>query len=334
LSTVFQKRTENKTMKLSVVSGALGSMSLDESLGYLKSLGVSQFELGVGGYPGTKHADAKILSRDKRARDELASIFEKHGMEISALSVHGNSIHPNPEIAKSFEEDFRAACVLAGQLGVKRIITFSGCAGSDPDAKQPSWVTCPWPNEYLDVLDYQWNQVLIPYWKEAVKFAKECGVEKIALEMHPGFMVYNPETLLRLRREVGNMIGANLDPSHLIWQGMDIVEVIGCLGDAIYYFHAKDTLLNQHNIRKNGVLDTKPYADLAGRSWLFRTMGYGNDDITWKKILSALLVAGYDDTISIEHEDSLMSPKEGLEKAISFLKDKIVVEKPGEMWWV
>ena len=319
-------------MKLSVVSGALGGMSLDESLGYLKSIGVSQFELGVGGYPGTKHADAKILSRDKEKREELIRTFEKHGMEISALSVHGNPVHPDKEKAKSFDDDFRAASVLAGQLGIDRIITFSGCPGSDPSAKQPSWVTCPWPNEYLEVLDYQWNEVLIPYWREAVKFANSHGVKRIALEMHPGFAVYNPETLLRLRGAVGDTIGANLDPYHLLWQGMDIV--INYLGDAIYYFHAKDTLINEHNVRKNGVLDTKPYADLAGRSWVFRTMGYGNDAITWKKILSALLVIGYDDTISIEHEDSLMSPKEGLEKAVNFLRDKLVYEKPGEMWWV
>ncbi len=321
-------------MKLSVVSGVLGGMSLDESLKYLSSLGVPQFELGVGGYPGTAHADAKVLCKDKAKRDELVATFKKYDMTISALSVHGNPVHPNPEIAKGFEEDFRAACVLAGQIGVDRIVTFSGCPSSDPDAKQPSWVTCPWPNEYLEVLDYQWNEVLIPYWKEEVKFAEANGVKKIALEMHPGFCVYNPETLLRLRAAVGPIIGANLDPSHLIWQGMDIVDVIYELGDAIHYFHAKDTLINPVNSRKNGVLDTKPYGDLKNRSWSFRTMGYGNDDGTWRNILSALLVNGYDDSISIEHEDGLMSAKEGLEKAVNFLKDKIVKEKPGAMWWV
>ena len=321
-------------MKLSVVSAALGAMSLDEALAYLKSIGVTQLELGVGGYPGTKHADAKILSKDQAKRDELLSTFEKHGMEISALSVHGNPVHPNRKIAKSFDEDFRAACVLAGQIGIDRIVTFSGCPGSDPKAQRPSWVTCPWPNDFLDVLDYQWNEILIPYWKEAVEFAKKNGVKRIALEMHPGFAVYNPETLLRLREAVGDTIGANLDPSHLFWQGMDIVEVINYLGDAIYYFHAKDTVLNEYNVRKNGVLDTKPYKDVKERSWVFRTMGYGHGEGEWKKIFSQLLAVGYDDSISIEHEDSLMSPKEGLEKAVSFLKDKIVYEKPDEMWWV
>ena len=321
-------------MKLSVVSAALGTMSLDESLAYLKSIGVTQLELGVGGYPGTKHADAKILSKDEKARCVLIDTFKKHGMEISALSVHGNPVHPNKEIAKSFDDDFKSACVLAGQIGIDRIIAFSGCPGSDPYAKQPSWVTCAWPNEYRDVLEYQWNEVLIPYWKEAVKFANANGVKRIAIEMHPGFAVYNPETLMRLRDAVGNTIGANLDPSHLFWQGMDIVEVINYLGDAIYYMHAKDTILNEYSVRKNGVLDTKPYTDVKERSWVFRTMGYGHGDIEWKKIFSQLLAVGYDDSISIEHEDSLMSPKEGLEKAVSFLKDKIVYEKPNEIWWV
>ena len=321
-------------MKLSVVSGVLGGMSLDESLGYLKSIGVNQFELGVGGYPGTKHADAKVLVKDKAKRDELLATFKKHGMEISALSVHGNCVHPDKAVAAGFEADFEAACVLAGQIGVTRIITFSGCPGSDPDAKQPSWVTCAWPNEYLDELKYQWEEVLIPYWKKAVGFAEKNGVKKIALEMHPGFCVYNPETLMKLRAAVGPMIGANVDPSHLIWQGIDLVDAITYLGDAVYYFHAKDTCLNAHNVHVNGVLDTKPYADVAHRSWVFRTMGYGTDALEWKKIISALKVAGYDDSISIEHEDSLMSPKEGLEKAVNFLKDIIITEKAGEMWWV
>lgn len=321
-------------MKLSVVSGVLGGMDLDASLAYLKSLGVPQLELGVGGYPGTAHADAKVLVRDADARKKLVDTFAKYGMEISALAVHGNCVHPDKKVAASFEADFEAACVLAGQIGVDRLVTFSGCPGSDKHAVQPSWVTCAWPNEYGDELKYQWDEVLIPYWKNAVKFAGDNGVKRIALEMHPGFCVYNPETCLRLRAAAGDMIGANLDPSHLIWQGMDIVDVIYELGDAIYYFHAKDTQLNESNVRRNGVLDTKPYGDLAHRSWVFRTMGYGNDALMWKQVISALKVVGYDDSISIEHEDALLGRREGLERAVSFLKDILITEKIDKMWWV
>lgn len=318
-------------MQLSVVNGVFGGVTLDESLKFLSDKGVKQLELGVGGYPGTVHADAKVLIKDEKKRKELMDTFAKYGMTISALSVHGNCVHPDKAVAAKFEEDFRAACVLAGQIGIDRIVTFSGCPGSDEGAKQPSWVTCAWPPEYLDVLDYQWNQVLIPYWKEAVKFANENGVKKIALEMHPGFCVYNPETLLKLRKAVGDTIGANLDPSHLLWQGMDIIDVIYELKDAIYYFHAKDTEMNMRNVRKNGVLDTKHYSDLENRSWVFRTMGYGTDN--WKQIISALKVVGYDDSISIEHEDALMAPFEGLEKAIDYLKPMLIEGGGAKMWW-
>ncbi len=320
-------------MKLSVVSSVFGDMKLDEALAYLSSIGVPELELGVGGYPGKGLADARVLSKDEKAREELVATFKKHGIGISALAVHGNCVHPNPAIAAEFEEDFRAACVLAGQLGVEKIITFSGCPGSDPDAKQPSWVTCPWPSEYLEVLDYQWNEVLLPYWRGAAEFARNAGVKKICIELHPGFAVYNPETLLRLREQIGDIICANLDPSHLIWQGMDIVEVVHYLGSAIGHFHAKDTEINHANTRKNGVLDTKHYGRVSERSWVFRTMGYGTDALVWKKVISALLVVGYDGSISIEHEDSLMSQKEGLEKAVEFIGGIITKQSAGRMWW-
>ena len=321
-------------MKISVVSGILGDYSLDESLSYLSGLGVDEFELGVGGYPGKAHADALILSKDKKARQELMDTFKRHNMGISALAVHGNCVHPDKATAAMYEADFEAACVLAGQIGIDRIVTFSGCPGSDPDAKAPSWITCAWPPDYPKALEWQWNEVLIPYWEKAVKFAADNGVKKIALEMHPGFCVYNPATLHRLRNAVGNVIGANLDPSHLFWQGMDILEVIRELGDAIYYFHAKDTQLIMHNVRKNGVLDTKSFTEAADRSWSFRTLGYGHDIGLWEQIFSALKVAGYDDSISIEHEDGLMSPKEGLEKAIRLVQDCMIRGGSNEnMWW-
>lgn len=322
-------------MKISVVSSILGEYSLEESLAYLSSLGVDEFELGVGGYPGKAHADALLLSKDKAARDKLAETFKKYNMGISALAVHGNCVHPDKQTAAAFEADFEAACVLAGQLGVERLITFSGCPGSDPDAKAPSWVTCAWPPDYPKVLEWQWNEVLIPYWKKAAKFAEENGVRKIALELHPGFCVYNPATCLRLRAAVGPIVGANIDPSHLFWQGMDILEVIRELGEAgaIHYFHAKDTLLVEHNIRRNGVLDTVSLADIPRRAWVFRTLGYGHGEDVWKKIFSALKVAGYDDTVSIEHEDGLMSPKEGLEKAVKLVQNSIIREGNTNMFW-
>ena len=223
--------------------------------------------------------------------------------------------------------------LLAEQLGLDTVITFSGCPGDSPTSQYPNWVTCAWPPDYAAILEYQWNEVLIPYWKQAVAFANEHGVTKVALEMHPGFCVYNPATLLRLRAAVGDTIGANFDPSHLIWQGMDPVAAIRELGGAIYHFHAKDTKVDEINAARNGVLDTQNMGNFLKRSWVFRTVGYGIGAQAWKDILSTLRKVGYEGAVSIEHEDGLTSVREGLEKAIACLKDTMMFEDPAQMWW-
>jgi len=230
----------------------------------------------------------------------------------------------------------RDTILLAEKLGIHQINTFSGCPGDHEGAKYSNWVTCPWPNEFGEILKWQWEEVLIPYWKKEAEFCASHGIKKIAFEMHPGFCVYNPETTLRLREAVGDIIGANVDPSHLFWQGMDPIAVIKELGraGAIYHFHAKDTKIDSINTAVNGVLDNKGYGDIANRSWVFRTVGYGHGKETWNDIISTLRTVGYDGTVSIEHEDGLMSPKEGLEKAVRFLQDVLIKEQPAAMWWV
>ena len=320
-------------MELSVMSPVLGGMSLEEGLKYLSSLGVDSVELGAGGYPGKAHINPEEYLANTKKIDELKELLKKYNLKISALACHGNPIHPNKEIAKSFHNDFVNAMKLAVLLDVKTIIGFSGCPGDCEESKNPNWVTCAWPNEYADILKWQWEEVLIPYWRETAKFAKEIGIEKIAFEMHPGFMVYNPETLLKLREAVGDIIGANFDPSHLFWQGIKPCEAIKELKGAIYHFHAKDTKIDEANTSKNGVLDTKSYGDILNRSWLFRTVGYGHEKSEWNDMISTLKATGYDGAISIEHEDALMSPKEGLEKAVKFLKEVLIYENAGAMWW-
>lgn len=321
-------------MKLCVLANLYGNKSLDETLARLKSLGVEAVEIGAGGYPGKAHCNPAELLADEKKLNEFKATIDKYGLEVAALAAHGNPVHPDKAIAKSFDDDFRNAVLLAEKIGVDTIITFSGCPGDHEGAKYPNWVTCPWPEDFLKILDWQWNEVIIPYWKDAVKFANAHGVTKIALEMHPGFCVYNPETLLRLREAVGDTIGANFDPSHLIWQGMDPVAAIRALEGAIYHVHAKDTKIDTYNTAKFGVLDTKHYGDEIHRSWVFRTVGYGNGLQYWRDLISNLRLVGYDKVMSIEHEDSLMSVDEGLEKAVAFLKDSMIfAPKPGTMSW-
>ncbi|MBO5649521.1 MAG: sugar phosphate isomerase/epimerase [Clostridia bacterium] len=321
-------------MELGVLTNLYGAKSLDETLSILHGLGVTMAEIGCGGYPGKAHCDPKVLLNDDAALAEFVATFKKYDIKISCLSCHGNAVHPDKAIAKQFHDDFVDAVLLAEKLGIDTIVTFSGCPGDHEGAKYPNWVTCPWPEDFLAILDWQWNEVLIPYWKETAAFAKAHGVTKIAFEMHPGFAVYNPETLLKMRAAVGDVIGANFDPSHLIWQGIDPVAAIRYLQGAIYHFHAKDTKIDKINTGKIGVLDTKHYGDELNRSWVFRACGYGNDASYWKEIVSALRLTGYDKVLSIEHEDSLMSIDEGLQKAVDFLKPIIIYEpKPTGMAW-
>ena len=321
-------------MKLSVLANLYGSKTLEETLSILSSLGVHSAEIGAGGYPGKAHCNPAELLADEKKFNEFVSLFKKYDVEICALACHGNPLHPNKEIADGFDSDFRDAILLAEKLHVDTIIGFSGCPGDSEGSLYPNWVTCPWPDDFLAILDWQWEKKVIPYWKEMGKFALSHGVSHIAFEMHPGFCVYNPETLLRLRAAVGDVVGANFDPSHLIWQGMDPVAAIRALAGAIYHVHAKDTKIDKYNTAVNGVLDTKHYGRELERSWIFRTVGYGNDAAYWKDMVSALQLAGYDRVLSIEHEDSLMSIDEGLGKAVAFLEDIIIKDKkPSTMSW-
>ena len=320
-------------MKLSVLANLYGSKSLDETLSILSGLGVHTAEIGAGGYPGKAHCNPAELLADAKKYDEFVATFKKYDVEICALAAHGNPLHPNKEIAAQYDEDFRNAVLLAEKLGVDTVITFSGCPGDHEGAKLPNWVTCAWPDDYIEILNWQWEEKVIPYWKDMGAFCKAHGV-RIAFEMHPGFCVYNPETLLKLRAAVGDVIGANFDPSHLIWQGMDPVAAIRELKGAIYHVHAKDTKIDKYNTAKNGVLDTKHYGLELERAWVFRTVGYGNNESYWRDLVSNLRLCGYDKVLSIEHEDSVMSIDEGLRKAVAFLKDIIIEEeKPTTMSW-
>ena len=321
-------------MKLGVLTNLFGDRPLAEACDYFKTLGVEALEIGCGGYPGRDHCDPDVLLNDAAALEEFKNTIASRGLEISCLSVHGNPVHPDKAVAAGYHSDFEKAVLLCEKLGLDTLVTFSGCPGDHEGAKYPNWVTCPWPEDFLAILEYQWNDVLIPFWKDMAAFAQAHGIKKIAFEMHPGFCVYNPETLKKLRAAVGPIIGANFDPSHLIWQGMDPAAAIRELRGMIYHFHAKDTKIDKYNTAANGVLDTKPYTDEANRAWIFRSVGFGMDPFVWREMMSQLVLAGYEGSISIEHEDSLMAPEEGLEKAVEYLKGIIVkAGKPTEIWW-
>ena len=320
-------------MKLGLFTPALGKLDTRQMLAKVRTLGkVQAIELGTGGWPGRDHLDLDGLLNDSHAADAYGQTIADAGLTISALSCHGNPLHPDRKIAECYDEVFKKTVCLAKRLEVPVVVTFSGCPGDSDDAKHPNWVTTPWPPEFLEVLDWQWEKKAIPYWTDRARFAADHGV-RVALEAHPGFIVYNVETLLRLRAAAGPNLGINFDPSHFFWQGVDAPAAIRALGDAIFHVHAKDVALNPQSVAVNGVIDTKTYRRMADRAWLFRSVGWGHGELEWKRIVSALRLTGYDYVMSIEHEDALASVDEGLQAAVDLLSRVILTEPPVDAWW-
>jgi len=300
------------------------NLSIDEMLDKVSALGLEAMEIGTGGYPGTKHCPVQELLDDPAKAKAWMKKFEDRGIHVATLSCHGNPIHPDAAHAQRDAESMRRAILLAERLGVKVIVGFSGCAGGSPTDKTPAWITYRWPPEHAEALDWQWKEKLIPFWKDMAKFAREHGVHRIALEMHPNFMVYNPRTLMKLREAVGEEIGANNDLSHLFWQGCDPVEVIHFLGkqNAIFHAHMKDTVLFPENVAKYGVLNFAfDTADLVNASETFRAVGYGHSASLWKSVLQAYMDIGYEGILSIENEDPILPGEVGVERAAYVLKN-------------
>lgn len=322
-------------MKLGVFAVLFAEKSFEEMLDYVKASGLDSVEIGTGGYPGNAHCDLDALLESEEKRKDYLHQVESRGLTISAFSCHGNPIAPDEEFAKECDETIRKSIKLASLLNVPVVNTFSGTPGDQEGAKYPNWPVAPWPNDYGELLKWQWEEKLVPYWKEVGKLAEEHNV-KIGLELHGGFLVHSPYTLLKLRELTCDAIGANLDPSHMWWQGIDPVAAIKILGkeNAIHHFHAKDTYIDQDNVNMYGLTDMQPYTELQTRAWNFRSVGCGHDMKEWSDMISALRTYGYDYVVSIEHEDPIMSIEEGFQRAVSNLKSVLIKEQPADMWWV
>jgi sugar phosphate isomerase/epimerase len=318
-------------MKLGLYTAPFANLALDEVIPRIRTLGIEAVEFATGNYGKAAHAQLDWLDQPAKLR-ELRSKLNDAGLMISALGCGGNVLHPDKQIGEAHAAVMRRTILLAEALNVSTIINFSGCPGDSESSKYPNFVTVAWPGEYQELLRWQWEEKVFPFWREHARFAQDRGV-RIAIEMHPGFVAYSPETLLKLRAEAGPNIGCNLDPSHLFWQGIDPCLAIRRLGDAVFHVHAKDTRIYESNTHVNGVLDTKPYKDEVNRSWIFRTVGYGHGPEFWTDFISTLSMVGYDSVISIEHEDSLMSVEDGLEKAATFLRPLLIRQKLSETWW-
>lgn len=308
-------------MRLGLVTDSLGHLPLAALLDHAAALGLATLEFPCGNWSPAPHIRLDALLHNADARRDFAAAVRDRGLEISALNCSGNPLHPG-ESGAAHRIVTSKTIRLAGLLGVRRVVLMSGCPGGPGDANA-NWITTAWPPETARVLAWQWAEAILPYWHGLVVEARAAGVEKLCIEMHGHQAVYNVATLKRLREAVGPIVGANFDPSHLMWMGADPLAAIRALGDAIHHVHAKDTWIDPLVAGTNGVIDTTPNDRLAERSWRYVTLGVGHDALWWKQFCAALKLAGYDDVLSIEHEDLLLSPEEGVRRSVALLREAI-----------
>ena len=311
-------------MKLSICTDCLGDLAFEAMLDRVAELGVAGVEMTGGGWSPAPHLRVEELLTDAGKRKAALSAIESRGLEVAALNVSGNPLDPG-ELGEKHKADTERTIQLAGEFGVKKIVMMSGLPPASPGDRIPNWITytVSWPPTLKDCLDYQWNEVAIPYWETLVEKAKANGVEKFALENFSSMLVWNPETLFRLRDAVGPMVGLNLDPSHLVWMGADPIASARALGDAIHHVHGKDVRLERGLVDVNGLLETKPVEDVAGRAWNYVAVGCGKDLQWWKEFFSVVRMMGYNDWVSLEMEDLTMSVEAGIKTSIDTLKHTI-----------
>jgi sugar phosphate isomerase/epimerase len=323
-------------MKLGVYNAILHDKPLPEALATVASLGLEGIEINSGGFLPPVHIPVADLLSGTVTPAEYLAVFEGTGVSIAGLNCNGNPLHPDPEVGPEDADDLRNSIKVAGLLGIDRVVTMSGLPAAHAGGQWPAWHVNTWDSGYLDSQDYQWDQVAVPFWTEIDALARENGV-KVAIEMHPQNLVFNPPTLKRLVDKIGaTNVGAEMDPSHLFWQGIDPVKAIEWLGPLVYHAAAKDTRINE-NCEIYGVLDdrfTRIPADqnptsLGGRhvvnkwpedsAWDFVAVGNGHDVEFWSRFLAALHKVDPDMAVNIEHEDTAYSALEGLQIAADTL---------------
>ena len=311
-------------MKLCAVSDSLGNLSFKEAAKASADLGLAALEIGMGNWSSAPHANLQSLLSSKDKRQEFLSVLEQNGLSLAALNCSGNQLHPvDGERQSRVVYDTVQAAEL---LGVNTIVLMSGLPAGGPNDSRPNWVTCAWPPENREILDWQWNEKLLPYWEKLASSAKESGVTKLCIEMHGHQLVYNVPTLLKLRKQIGSVVGANFDPSHLFWMDADPLVAIDALGDAIHHVHAKDTSFNEGALHLTGRLETLGHENVKGRAWNYITLGYGHGEQWWRQFCYRLRVNGYDGWLSIEHEDIILSRTEGMRRSVDLLNSALAGE--------
>lgn len=314
-------------MKIGLVTDSLANLGLDDLLAFCAEQGIASVEFAIGNWSNSPHIDADALLDSQSQRRELQARLDDHGLSISAFNANGNSLHPTD--GERQDHVVRQAIQLSHYFEVPRVNLMSGLPAGAPGDSTPNWVTTAWPPETHQILDYQWNRIAIPYWRSLVGYANDHGIHQLCLEAHGNQLVYNMPTFLRLHEAVGDTVGLNFDPSHILWMGGDPIEIVKRYAQHIYHVHAKDTYLHRGNTALNTRLDNQPMEKVHERSWSYVTLGYGSDETWWREFCYWLQASGYQEgVLSIEHEDINLSRREGVIRSVDLLRRCMPTEAP------
>ncbi len=319
-------------MKLGVISQNFMQFEFEEGLRQARDLGFQAMEVGACGLWGAKFCEREKLLADPGEIRRWLDAFARHDLEISSLGGHGAPLLPDEEAAAEYSRQFRQTCELMEKASIQRLTLLAGLPEGAEGDTAPNWVAfAEWP--FLrDTLEWQWEKRLLPYWREHGKIAADHGVT-LCFEMHGGDMIHNPVTLMRLRQELGPVTACNFDIAHMWYQGIDPIEAVRYLGDAIQHVHVKDTRIHDANARIKGMMDTTTIEQPEQRSWTYTLVGWGHDAAVWRDFISTLRLSGYDHVLSVEMECEYIQVEEGLEKSVAFLKPMVLEHPPGPKWW-
>jgi len=315
-------------MRIGLFTDGLMHLAFPAALEKASEMGIQAIEIGTGNFSPAPHCDLPELLRNQAVRQNFLDSIGACHLQLEALNCSGNPLHPNPHVSEPAAQVTRMTIELAGLLGVEQIVCMSGCPGAPDGGRYPNWVVAGWPPDFLELLEWQWRERLIPFWGKTAEFARRHGIRKLCFELHPGMCVYNVSSFRRLRAALGPIATVNLDPSHFFFQGMDPLAVIRELGEEIGYVHAKDARVDPYNLAVQGALDVQPGRPVRELVWAYRTLGYGHGAQFWADFASALRSIGYDGVLSIEHEDPLMDAEEAIGRAVALLRNTVFFQPP------
>lgn len=239
-------------------------------------------------------------------------VLNRYPIQITSLTYCRNFLSTDPEEAKGHIEELKKRIRFAGALGIEKIVTSTGIDKTlEEGVYDRADSIRKTPARSLDAFEKVFTPIVELAQKENVKLAFEnCPLM--------GNIAISPVMWRKIFQRIDSPnVGLAYDPSHLVWQMIDPYKPISEFGDRIFHVHAKDTRVDRSQLEQCGILTDFSW-------WRYCIPGHG--ELDWRRLIGELEAAGYDKTISIEHEDcfyegSLEKMQEGLVLGRCYLQE-------------